>query len=370
MGLSRILVRGTRDMVLGIDSIGMIEPGATITLETSFKTIERCFNCGRGKDAHGLRALDCPPEAQDMVDPAAETKQWKDPPPDLNTHFWPEGLVTQGGPGAVRLDGVIGFVVVEAPTPGVPIIRDQASGRITVKRTGDTPSRFMAALFGYVTDGQPVPIVYLVEKVPAHATLAISVRAEMAFIPESVTVDSDCGDVFNIHDIAIGNLSQLVATGAIPAGVFGGVGPRMRMDSCLPGTIVSMKVENTSDAESLFVARVAGSDMPALEQEQGDLGVRIAQLAESGAETERIRKVIEGINAKLVARGMRPALGLAESGRSFHEEMRAQRTDEENERFDRGVQEMAVLRERYALAGPAEREEIMRDVMAITKGEK
>jgi hypothetical protein len=92
-------------------------------------------------------------------------------------------------------------------------------------------------------------------------SLNITSRPQILFRPERLLVPSDIAGDFTIDDVKVGNKSQLVASGSIPARVFqeDAVGVRLRGDTCQISQDLVLAVTNTAGAGRRFRACIIGT---------------------------------------------------------------------------------------------------------------
>lgn len=95
------------------------------------------------------------------------------------------------------------------------------------------------------------------------ATATITTRPQLPFRGNRLVVPSDIGGNFLIHDLKIGNRSQFVANGAVPARTFSeqGVGVSLSLDTAMVSQDVTLVVENTSGGPVRFTASLIGVAM-------------------------------------------------------------------------------------------------------------
>jgi hypothetical protein len=94
--------------------------------------------------------------------------------------------------------------------------------------------------------------------IPAAGFFDVKSNPQIPFRPERLVVPSAIAAFFVIHDVKVGNRSQFVSSGPLPAQVFAenGVGIVMRMDTAQVSQDVVITVENT-DTTTAHVFRAA-----------------------------------------------------------------------------------------------------------------
>lgn len=99
--------------------------------------------------------------------------------------------------------------------------------------------------------------------VAAGATVVITAQPQTMFRPLRLVIPSSIAPSFSIQDIKIGNQSQLVASGSIPAALYSelAVGARQRYDTANPGILISLTVTNNSAGPLLFSGAMVGDSI-------------------------------------------------------------------------------------------------------------
>jgi hypothetical protein len=86
-------------------------------------------------------------------------------------------------------------------------------------------------------------------------------RPQVLFRPERLSVDDTLSAFFTIDDIKVGNKSQLVSSGSLPASTFSSkaFGMRLKMDTADPAIDLVLAVTNIDAAlDHRFLASVIG----------------------------------------------------------------------------------------------------------------
>lgn len=102
----------------------------------------------------------------------------------------------------------------------------------------------------------PDPVV-----VPTGDTVTIQLQPQQLFRTERLVIPSEIAPFFRIDDIKIGNRSQLVTTGSLPATAFSEVSIDcyVEFDSADIGNLISLTVTNTDDEDQTFLAMLLGT---------------------------------------------------------------------------------------------------------------
>lgn len=110
------------------------------------------------------------------------------------------------------------------------------------------------------TQGRDLVIGFQSLAVGAGATLDVTQRPQVVFRPERIVIASSIAADFTVADIKIGNKSQLVSSGPIPAEAFAqtAFGVEMMMDTCDISQDFILEVTNTSAGALDFRAAVFG----------------------------------------------------------------------------------------------------------------
>lgn len=89
----------------------------------------------------------------------------------------------------------------------------------------------------------------------------IKASPQVTFRPERLIIPSDIAAFFTIVDLKIGNRSQLVAAGEIPATVFSevGVDANLRMDTAQISMEIVITVKNIDSSPRMFRAALLGT---------------------------------------------------------------------------------------------------------------
>lgn len=96
--------------------------------------------------------------------------------------------------------------------------------------------------------------------VAAGTQATVTARPQVIFRGERLVIPSDIAGNFVIDDIRVGNKSQLVATGAIPARVFNedGTGVNLSLDTCQVAMDLVVVATNISGAATRFRGSIIG----------------------------------------------------------------------------------------------------------------
>lgn len=159
-----------------------------------------------------------------------------------------------------RIIGRRGFSAYDAPriTAGpyggggtyvADLVRDIRQARSRPMVVNQPPTQARDLVIGFSSLG-----------VAAGATVDVTQRPQVVFKPERIVVAATNAASFTIDDIKIGNKSQLVANGTIPAEAFtqGAFGVTMSMDTCDISQDFILEVTNTSAGALDFYAAVFG----------------------------------------------------------------------------------------------------------------
>jgi hypothetical protein len=97
--------------------------------------------------------------------------------------------------------------------------------------------------------------------VAAAATATVTTRPQVLFRPTRLVVGSAFAPSFTIDDIKVGNKSQLIASGSIPAEAFAqtAFNTPMRMDTCQISMDLIVEATNVSAAAADFRAAMFGN---------------------------------------------------------------------------------------------------------------
>lgn len=86
-------------------------------------------------------------------------------------------------------------------------------------------------------------------------------RPQVLFRPERLSVDDTISPFFTIDDLKVGNKSQLVSSGSLPASTFSSkaFGMRLKMDTCDPAIDLVLSITNIdAAADHRFLATILG----------------------------------------------------------------------------------------------------------------
>ena len=99
--------------------------------------------------------------------------------------------------------------------------------------------------------------------IAAGAAATVSTVAQEMFRARRLVVDPTAAASFTIQDVKVGNRSQLIASGTLPATMFmaTAVGVGLRGDTARVGQTVSVNVTNTSGGGVIFLAGVIGDSV-------------------------------------------------------------------------------------------------------------
>lgn len=99
--------------------------------------------------------------------------------------------------------------------------------------------------------------------IAAAASSTVTAQPQTLFRPKRLVIPSSIAGSFTIQDIKVGNTSQLVASGSLPAALYSelAVGTLQRFDTASPGIIISLAVTNTSAGALAFVAAMIGDSV-------------------------------------------------------------------------------------------------------------
>lgn len=106
-----------------------------------------------------------------------------------------------------------------------------------------------------------------VKPVPLGATADVTNQPQLPFRPERIVVPSVVGGYFSILDLKIGNKSQSVASGGLPALMFSeqAVGTDLELDTAGTSQNITFTVENLDAAAAhIFQAGLIGTAMDGL----------------------------------------------------------------------------------------------------------
>jgi len=154
-------------------------------------------------------------------------------------------------------------------------------------------SLFFRILFGprapaVLPNGEPprrFPIGFGLTPIKPGERVRVCANPQVHFQPDSLVIPSSIASAFKVHDLLIGQRSQLTAPGAIPANSFTErVGMRLSLDPVEVGTFVAVDVTNTSDEDQNFAAALWGREqtwderleLMLAEREQGHYAGRAA----------------------------------------------------------------------------------------------
>lgn len=123
----------------------------------------------------------------------------------------------------------------------------QVEGSTLVRQSAPTKSRNL--VIGFVQTA-----------IAAAASATVTQRPQVLFRPQRVVVPASLAPNFTIDDIKVGNKSQLISAGAVPAEAFAqtSFGVEMKMDTCQISMDLILEVTNISAAASDFRASVYG----------------------------------------------------------------------------------------------------------------
>lgn len=110
------------------------------------------------------------------------------------------------------------------------------------------------------TKNRRFPIGFSGGSIAASASSTITSRPQVPFMPQRVIVPSSISAAFTIDDIKVGNKSQLVSAGSIPAAVFSelSVDVELKGDTCGPAVDLILVATNVSGGAVTFRAAVIG----------------------------------------------------------------------------------------------------------------
>ena len=113
---------------------------------------------------------------------------------------------------------------------------------------------------GY-SEGRTLVIGFEFLAIAAGASATVTQRPQVLFRPQRVVVPSAVAPNFTITDIKVGNKSQLVSSGPVPAEAFAqtSFGVQMKMDTCQVSMDLIIEVTNISGAPDDFRAAIYGS---------------------------------------------------------------------------------------------------------------
>lgn len=131
--------------------------------------------------------------------------------------------------------------------PQQPMQRAASFGPPRVAQRGMPDSR--ALLIGFV---------YL--QVAAGSSQVVSARPQVLFRPTRLVIPTAVAPLFSVDDIKIGNRSQLVAAGPVPAEAFSpsAFNTPLRMDTCQVSMEIILQISNLSAAPTDFRAAMFG----------------------------------------------------------------------------------------------------------------
>lgn len=106
---------------------------------------------------------------------------------------------------------------------------------------------------------QPLPIPRT--SVGAGLSADIELRPQRLFRSERLVVPSTIAPFFDITDVKIGQQTQFVASGALPATIFSevGVGVRLKGDTANLGNTIVVSVTNNDVATQIFGGAIIGT---------------------------------------------------------------------------------------------------------------
>lgn len=106
---------------------------------------------------------------------------------------------------------------------------------------------------------QPLPIPPT--EFTAGQALDIELRPQRLFRSERLVVDSTIAPFFRILDLKIGQQTQFVASGALPATIFTevAVGVRLKGDTANLGNTIIVSAQNISNATRVFGGAILGT---------------------------------------------------------------------------------------------------------------
>jgi len=111
------------------------------------------------------------------------------------------------------------------------------------------------------TKGREQLLGFFFAAIPAGATRDVISRPQTIFRGERLVIPAALvGVFFSIEDIKVGNVSQFVASGPVPAVTFSeqGVGVRLALDTAQPAMDVALRVTNLDVAPHDFRASLIG----------------------------------------------------------------------------------------------------------------
>lgn len=123
----------------------------------------------------------------------------------------------------------------------------QVEGSTMVRQAAPTKSR--ALVIGFVSTG-----------IAAAASATVTQRPQVLFRPQRVVVAGSLAPSFTVDDIRVGNKSQFISAGAVPAEAFSqtSFGVEMKMDTCQISMDLIIVVTNISAAAADFRASMYG----------------------------------------------------------------------------------------------------------------
>lgn len=89
----------------------------------------------------------------------------------------------------------------------------------------------------------------------------VALQPQQLFRTERLIIPSEIAPFFRIDDIRVGNRSQLVTTGALPASAFSEVAidAYVEFDTADIGNIITLTVTNTDDEDQTFLCMLLGT---------------------------------------------------------------------------------------------------------------
>jgi hypothetical protein len=123
----------------------------------------------------------------------------------------------------------------------------QGFGRPQMQQRGASDSRELIVGFVYL-------------QVAGGSSQVVTARPQVLFRPKRLLVPAAIASFFSIDDIKIGNRSQFVAAGPVPAEAFApsAFGAALRMDTCQVSMEIILQVSNLSLAATDFRAAMFG----------------------------------------------------------------------------------------------------------------
>lgn len=111
------------------------------------------------------------------------------------------------------------------------------------------------------TEARELPIGFFFPAVAAGATETVTTRPQVLFRPTRLVVPSAVAPSFSIEDIKVGNKSQFIAAGPVPAEAFAqtAFNTPLKCDTCQISMDLIVEVENVSVAPADFRAVMFGN---------------------------------------------------------------------------------------------------------------